>query len=52
MSHYGIAFPNEYNGNLLCLASLVTCCSCQCGISVAAKCDLCITVTWLGVLSW
>lgn len=50
MSHCGIAFSNEYNNNLLGLASPVTCCNSQCNISVVVKCAVWITVTWLGVL--
>lgn len=50
MSHYGIAFSNEYNNNLLGLASRVTCCNCQCSISGVVKCPVWITVTWLSVL--
>lgn len=50
MSHYGIAFSNEYSNNLLGLASPVTCCNSQCNISVVVKCPVWITVTWLGVL--
>lgn len=51
MSHYGIAFPNECNNNLLSLASLVTGCNSQRIISVVAKYPVWITVTWLGVLT-
>lgn len=50
MSHYGMAFSNEYNDNLLGLARPVTRCNSQCNISVVVKCSMWITVAWLGVL--